>query len=145
MPRRNLIAITLLFALAVLCNAKAQNGRYVSAVSDAMQAIRQRYIVTVPPRRLYDAAMDGMMAELKDAHSVYFSADDYRRFREDTIDRQFEGIGIQLDLQAESPRIQRVIFGGPAYNRGLKAGDIIRRIDDAETKGLSQEDVIKRI
>src|SRR5688572_23979632 len=99
MPRRNLTLILVALFLGLLCNARAQNGRYGVLLADAMALIRGRFIRDLDRRELFDAAMHGMVTHLADRNTNYLDVAEYRQFREG-IDTEFVGIGVQLDIDA---------------------------------------------
>ena len=58
---------------------------------------------------------------------------------------QFGGIGSSLDQTREGLRFRDVFEGSPAEKAGLKAGDLLRRIDGQTIEGLSLADAIQRL
>ena len=44
------------------------------------------------------------------------------------IDGNFVGLGIELKLEGKSLRLVGVIRGGPAWDAGVKIGDLITRV-----------------
>ena len=61
------------------------------------------------------------------------------------IDGQFEGVGLQLDPLAPELTVLSPLYGSPAAEAGIRAGDKILRINDESTEGFTFEDAVKRL
>ena len=93
----------------------------------------------------YFAATNGFLQTL-DPHSGVIDRESWDRIRKESEDSSFEGIGALLrgggtrDVIVETP-----LPGSPALNSGLKAGDIIRKVDGKSIDSLPLSQVVKRI
>lgn len=58
---------------------------------------------------------------------------------EEIITNQFPGIGIRFSSQAGLVRVMGVLADTPAYEAGLRPGDIIESVDGIETADMSQD------
>ena len=61
------------------------------------------------------------------------------------IDGNFVGLGVELKIDKEGLRLVGVIRGGPAWEAGLKAGELIVSIDGHPIKGLSLDEAANRL
>jgi carboxyl-terminal processing protease len=61
------------------------------------------------------------------------------------IDGNFVGLGIELKVDADGLRLVGVIRGGPAWEAGLKVGDVIVTIAGRPIKGLALDDAANRL
>ena len=61
------------------------------------------------------------------------------------IDGNFVGLGVELKIDKEGLRLVGVIRGGPAWDAGLKAGELIVAIDGRAIKGLSLDEAANRL
>ncbi len=93
--------------------------------------------------RLITAAARGMLQSL-DPHSTYFSPKEYERWILD-LRRNYAGIGAYVDTVDDVFTITRPIYSGPAYRAGLMTGDRIIEVDGWDTRGRSNDDIIKRL
>ena len=57
----------------------------------------------------------------------------------------FYGIGAQLGVRDNNITIIAPVEGSPAEQAGLKAGDIILKVDDYEVTDLNTEAVVSRV
>ena len=105
--------------------------------------IKSDYVESVDDRKLLTEAINGMVASL-DPHSAFLDKKAYRELREGTQGR-FVGLGIEV---AESEdgylRVSAPIEGSPADLAGVRAGDLIVRIDAMPVRGLPVSEVMKR-
>ncbi len=140
MPLRNFLVIVLSAILSMVCYARASRNRYVSTIAEAMNTITSEYVDEVDQRKLFEGAMNGMVDQL-DPYSGYSPPEEYQQF-EETMDQEFVGIGIYVELDAVSKRltILNPLVGSPAYKAGIKAGDTIMSIDGHDTAGMSLKD-----
>lgn len=58
---------------------------------------------------------------------------------------EFEGIGVQISKEKGLLTAQSLLFGTPAYQSGLDAGDVIVKVDGAETKNMSIQCAVEKI
>ncbi len=61
------------------------------------------------------------------------------------IDGNFVGLGVELKLDKDGLRLVGVIRGGPAFDAGIKAGELIISIDGRALKGLSLDEAANRL
>lgn len=111
---------------------------------DTFQEIDQNYVKAVDRRKLVNAAVRGMLAEL-DPYSDYIAPDDLEHFTE-AIAQEFGGVGIRVnwDNQSRSIEILTPLAGSPASKAGLKSGDRIVEIDGKPVKDFPAEHEIDR-
>ena len=143
MPLRNLLIISFCAVLSIACYEKAQKNRYATILAEAMYLISDHYIEDVEPKTLFEAAMGGMVAEL-DPYSAFFTTESLQNI-EETLDQQFGGVGIVVELNAETNRltVMSPLVGTPAHQAGLRAGDTILRINETSTEGMLLEEAVK--
>lgn len=92
---------------------------------------------------LLEGAMKGMASALKDPYTVYMNSDEYNEFIESN--NNFYGIGAQIGVRDGNVVIVAPIEGSPAYKAGIKAGDIILKVDDYEVTDANSEAVVSRV
>jgi carboxyl-terminal processing protease len=105
--------------------------------------VKSDYVEAVDEKKLITDAISGMVAGL-DPHSQYFDKKTFKEFREGTTGR-FVGVGIEIGMEDGLVKVVSPIEGSPAFRAGLKAGDLITRIDDTPVKGLSMDQAVKRM
>jgi carboxyl-terminal processing protease len=97
------------------------------------------------PQHMVEGAVQGMLDSLGDqGHTRYLSAEDAERWRE-SISGEFEGIGAYIDVREGQTVIVAPIEGSPAEAAGIQAGDIILRVDGADTTGWTVEELMTNV
>ncbi len=105
--------------------------------------VKTDYVESVDEKKLISDAIGGMVAGL-DPHSQYFDKKSFKEFREGTSGR-FVGVGIEIGMEDGVVKVVSPIEGSPAFRAGIKAGDLITRIDDTPVKGLGMDQAVKRM
>jgi carboxyl-terminal processing protease len=111
----------------------------------ALAVVEDNYVGKVESKTLVDDALQGMLHTL-DPHSNYLDRDAYGEMRDEQRGK-FCGLGIQINKPgADKPlTIIAPIDGTPASRAGLQAGDIISKIEGAETISLTVQEAVRRL
>ena len=109
--------------------------------TDVFGAIKANYVEPVDDKRLITEAISGMLSGL-DPHSAYLDADAYRELQVGT-QGEFGGLGIEVGTEDGFIKVVSPIEDTPAARAGVKAGDLIVKIDEKPTKGMSLSDAVK--
>jgi carboxyl-terminal processing protease len=109
----------------------------------ALTAIDNNYIGTVESDRLVYGAITGMLQTL-DPHSSFMDPRTYAQMRERQEGRYY-GLGITIAVVDNEITVVSLFEGSPAYQKGLRRGDIIARIEGEETKGWTSDDAVRRL
>jgi carboxyl-terminal processing protease len=110
---------------------------------EVLHAVQTSYVDPVEPRPLIEGGMRGMLREL-DAHSEYLDERAYANLRS-SLDEQFDGVGVLVDMHEGYPVIVSPIEGSPAWESGLLPGDLIARIDGKSVFGLGLPEIGSRM
>ena len=129
-------------------NAVAQRDAKLSLPIDELRqfadvygAIKSNYVEPVEDKKLITEAISGMLTGL-DPHSAYLDADAFRELQVGT-QGEFGGLGLEVGTEDGFVRVVSPIEGTPAEKAGVKAGDLIIKIDDKATKGIPLNDAVK--
>lgn len=109
--------------------------------SEVYGRIRQDYVEPVPDSKLLEDAIRGMLSGL-DPHSAYLDQEQYNDLKVGTTG-QFGGLGIEVGMENGFVKVISPIDDTPAQKAGIKAGDLIIRLDDKPVKGMSLNDAVK--
>lgn len=108
---------------------------------EILNRVKQGYVEKVSDKKLLENAIRGMVDGL-DPHSAYLSPDEFKEITVSTSGK-FGGLGIEVQMQNGFVRVVSPIDDTPAKKAGIKAGDLIIRIDDTAAKGLSLAEAVK--
>jgi carboxyl-terminal processing protease len=106
---------------------------------EVMTHIERYYVDSVSTSDLYGKAIDGMLEELHDPHSVFLRADRLARLNESTTGN-YGGVGIQIDVRDGWVIVVSALPGTPAERAGIETGDRIVEVGGKSTKGWSMEE-----
>ncbi|BBL73916.1 S41 family peptidase [Methylomagnum ishizawai] len=153
--QRNLLTLTLGVALGATISlggsalAEKEAGGDVNSIpfeglktfSEVYGRIRQDYVEPVTDDKLLEDAIRGMLTGL-DPHSAYLDKEQYNELKVGTTG-QFGGLGIEVGMENGFVKVISPIDDTPAQKAGVKAGDLIIRLDDKPVKGMSLNDAVK--
>ena len=115
--------------------------RDLDKVIDTYYAIVDNYYGELDKNSIIDGAVEGMISSVGDTFTTYTTTDDTETFNE-TINGSYEGIGCSVATYNDGKIVVVEVFeDSPAYTSGLKAGDIITKIDDNSLEGKNGTDV----
>ncbi|MEY3263323.1 MAG: hypothetical protein RL717_800 [Pseudomonadota bacterium] len=112
-------------------------------LADVFGLIKSDYVEVVEDKKLLTEAISGMVASL-DPHSAYLDKKAFKELREGTQGK-FVGLGIEVGMEDGYVKVISPIEDSPAYKAGLKAGDLITRLDSTPVKGMTLDEAVKRM
>ncbi|GAB3432647.1 S41 family peptidase [Niabella aquatica] len=104
-----------------------------TALQEALDIIKTRYVDSVQIDTLEENAIREMMSEL-DPHSVYIPAAELQ-LENDRLSGSFGGIGIEFNQIRDTVNVTYVFSGGPGEKAGLFIGDQIIKADGRNLTG----------
>ena len=115
----------------------------IQTLAEVFGNIKQGYVEPVEDKKLLTGAVKGMLTEL-DPHSAYLDPEENKEF-ETSIRGEFGGLGIEVGTEEGYVKVVSPIEDTPAARAGIKSGDLIVKIDDTSTKGISLSDAVKKM
>ena len=113
------------------------NFLYVTSLIEAS------YVDSVTPSRLLKGALSGMLGTL-DPYSQYLDSEAYQDLQSDTKGR-FGGIGLEVSVKGGTLHVITPLDGSPADKAGLRAGDVILKIDGIATKNKPLAEAVRQM
>lgn len=114
-------------------NAFAKSASSSDKLSEIMRIVSTNYVDTVNVDSIVEASIPSILSNL-DPHTVYLSNSE-RQIANDDLEGKFSGIGVQFSIEDDTVMVSNVISGGPCAKKGVRAGDRIVKVDDAEFTG----------
>jgi carboxyl-terminal processing protease len=108
-----------------------------------LSAVEDEYVDEVPSEKLVAASIREMLRTL-DPHSNFLEIKEYNTLQE----RQrgsYYGLGITVQAVDGNITVVAPFEGTPAFRLGIRAGDVISKIEDEDARGMSIDDAVKRL
>ena len=109
----------------------------------ALNAVESTYVGSVESDRLVYSAISGMLQTL-DPHSSFMDPKSYAQMRE-RQEGHYYGLGVSITVADGDITVVQLFEGSPAYQKGLRRGDVIAKIEGLDTKGWTTEQAVKKL
>ncbi len=123
-------------------NTEAKPSRFesLSKLTQVIGTVEKYYVDDLQLEEIVNKALKGLMQEL-DAHSTYM---DKKYFKEMKIKTsgEFGGLGITVGMRDGALTVISPIDDTPADRAGVKASDIILKIDDKSTLNITLDEAV---
>ena len=150
--RRGLILVVVVLGVSAMLGGiygpsvratTASTDDYQSSVRDftkVLDVVQSNYAEPVDiDKAVYQGAIPGMLRML-DPHSNFFDSRQFALLREDQRGKYY-GVGMVVAPRENHTIVVAPYVGAPAYNAGLRPGDVITKVDEKSTDGLSTSEV----
>lgn len=120
--------------------AKPSRFESLSKLTQVIGTVEKYYVDDLQLEEIVNKALKGLMQEL-DAHSTYM---DKKYFKEMKIKTsgEFGGLGITVGMRDGALTVISPIDDTPADRAGIKASDIILKIDDKSTLNITLDEAV---
>ena len=110
----------------------------VRIFAQVLSQVREAYVEPIDDKTLLENAIKGMLAGI-DPHSTYLARDDYDALQETTTG-EFGGLGVEVSIENGFIKILAPMDDSPAARAGIKAGDLIIKLDDTPAQQVTLGD-----
>jgi len=134
-----------LLVIFISFNSYAQTNKYekLKIFAKVMAIIEHDYVDNVSEVKLINDAIKGMVSSL-DPHSSYMTKDEYKELKIMTTGK-FGGLGMVVTMKNGMLTVVAPIEDTPAYKAGIKAKDIIIKINGESTIGMTLNEAVKKL
>ena len=147
--KKILYILLLVFITSKFTLANSEHGKNINTIpldeirtfTEIFSKIKSDYVEDLDDKVLLENAIRGMLQGL-DPHSAYLDKDAYKDLQEGTSG-EFGGLGIEVGYEDGFVKVISPIDGTPAQRAGIKAGDLIIRLDGKSVKGISLMEAVK--
>ncbi len=141
--------ITLLLSLTTAAIANTEQDNEADTLpldelrifTEVFAKVKNDYVEIIDDRELIENAIRGMLEGL-DPHSAYLDKEHYEDLQEGTSG-EFGGLGIEVGMEDGFIKVISPIDDTPAQRAGVKAGDLIIKLDEKSVKGMALNDAVK--
>lgn len=137
------IFLTLTAAILLAAPISAQNdfeiAKNVDIFVSILKELNEKYADEITPGKLTKTAIDAMLTSL-DPYTVYYPESEIEDFRMMTTG-QYGGVGALIQQHGNDVVISEPYDGSPSQKAGLRAGDIVRKVNGQSLEGKNSSDV----
>ncbi|MBV6342139.1 S41 family peptidase [Candidatus Magnetobacterium casensis] len=124
-------------------NAEAEVYQDLRLFTEVINIVKSSYVEEVKTKDLIYGAIKGMVSSL-DPHSGFMTPELFKEMKVDTKG-EFGGVGIQIGKKGGFITVIAPIEDTPAYSAGIKAGDIIVKINGESTEKMTLFDAVSKM
>lgn len=127
----------------VLAGSSGRLSDHMRQYTSILAAVEDEYVDEVKSDKLVSASIREMLRSL-DPHSNFLETKEYSTLQE----RQrgsYYGLGITVQAIDGAITVVSPFEGTPAHRLGIRAGDVISRIEGEDARGMSIDDAVKRL
>ena len=130
----------------VTCQVCAPEDLDFSLFWETWRVIEQKFVdkASINVQDMVYGAISGMVNSLGDPYTVFMEPDDTKRFIED-VKGSFEGVGMEVGIRNNQLTVIAPLEGTPAQKAGLRAGDVIVKVDGELTSDMTVDEAVNRI
>ena len=111
---------------------------------EVRETLYQTYYKDIDDSVLIEGAIKGMVDSLGDPYTVFFNAEEYSAFNEEGTGN-YVGIGIMVGAKDDKIVVITTFDGTPAYEAGIRSGDVIVKVEGVEYKGSQMDQAVSII
>lgn len=107
--------------------------------------VLNEYYEEIPAQELLEAGVKGMISYLGDPYSVYMDKDTTTAFNE-KVSGEYVGIGTEIIMYTDGKvEFKDVYEDGPAYDAGIRNGDILVKVDGTKIENMKLTEISKLV
>lgn len=138
-------ATTLIGSSLLMSNAFGSSGEQsrlgaLAKYTKVLGTVEKYYVDDLNITDIIDKSIKGLLANL-DAHSSFLDTSSFKDLKIQT-DGEFGGLGITIGMRNGALTIIAPMEGTPADKAGVKAGDIILKINDRSTLNMTIDEAV---
>ncbi len=112
---------------------------------EAWDILHKKFDGNLDDEALFYGAVRGLVQAAQDPYTAFEDPQATKQF-EETINGSFTGIGVEIGIRDKLPTVIAPLPGSPAERAGIRAADVILKVDDLQlTQDVSLDDVVQRI
>ena len=141
-----LVGVSLLLSTTVFAKSNETESSRLAALAKytrVVGTIEKYYVDDINISTIVNKSLKGLMSNL-DAHSSFLDKKGFKSLKIQT-DGEFGGLGITVGMKNGALTVISPIEGTPAYKAGVKAGDIILKIDDLSTLNMTIDEAVSHM
>ena len=137
---------TIFAAAAPMFGMRASNKTIdLSSVQETYQQLAANYDGKLDTQKLIYGASRGLVAAVGDKHTSYMDPKESEEFKKSLSGNIGGGIGAEIGLRNNKPTIIKPLNDSPAQKAGIKAGEVIMKVNGEEAADWGVDKVVDKI
>ena len=137
---------TIFAAAAPMFGVRASNKTIdLSSVQETYQQLAANYDGKLDTQKLIYGASRGLVAAVGDKHTSYMDPKESEEFKKSLSGNIGGGIGAEIGLRNNKPTIIKPLNDSPAQKAGIKAGEVIMKVNGEEAADWGVDKVVDKI
>ena len=132
-------AILTIFALPIFAQNDFEIAKNVDIFVSILKELNEKYADEISPGTLTQTAIDAMLKSL-DPYTVFYPESEIEDYRMMTTG-QYGGVGALIQQHGKDVVISEPYENSPAAKSGLRAGDVVRKVNGQSLEGKKSDDV----
>ena len=112
------------------------------ALAEVIKQVKAKYVGPIDDRKLAADAIRGIIQGL-DPFSDYLEPEAYSDLKQENGGK-FGGLGMEVAMDAGAVRVVSAFEDSPAFQAGLRPGDLITRLNEVSVEGMTLDQAIQR-
>ncbi len=108
-----------------------------------LDLVDKNYVEPIDKKEAIYGAIKGMLEEL-DPHSSFMTPEEFNSFQQSTSG-SFGGLGITITMKNDLLTVMSAIEDTPAWQAGIKGGDVIALINGEPTANMTLDEAVKKM
>lgn len=108
-----------------------------------LDLVDKHYVEQIDKKEAVYGAIKGMLEEL-DPHSSFMTPEEFSSFQQSTSG-SFGGLGITITMKNDLLTVMSAIEDTPAWQAGIKGGDVIALINGEPTANMTLDEAVKKM
>ena len=122
------------------------NPKYKFLFNQVWEIIKENFVdqKKIDPDKAAIEAIRGLVKSLNDPYSDFYTPTQSKIIEED-LSGKFCGVGMEIGIRNNVLTVISPLEDTPAYKKGIKAGDLILKINNEDTYNMSLEEAVSKI
>lgn len=133
--KKRLLCLVLVMMLQFVTIIPVKAADYSDYLDSVMEMVKDRYYVNISDKKLLEGALRGIFDSMDD-YTTFYTPDEATAFL-DTMEGNYQGIGVEITQVPEGVLVTRVFANSPAEGAGILPDDRIIRVNGTDIAGFT--------
>lgn len=117
----------------------------IEKFTEVWDLLQDNFLYDIDERKMFEGAIAGLASGLKDPYTIYYTKDQMKQLKEYSSS-SYVGVGLIVSETKDGYlEVVESVEGGPAYNAGIKEGDMLYKVNGVDITGQEADLIVKQI